>query len=88
MATFTPPTDNLVQYANRNDLSVEHRLFKFLAPTARGRNVFKLNDNSYTDNQPADMTTVIITYHGGHDHIVSASEASALTAAGYGANLT
>ena len=88
MATFTPPTDNLVQYANRNDLSVEHRLFKFLAPTARGRNVFKLTDDSYTDNQPADMSTVKITYHGGHSHTVSAAEASALTAAGFGANLT
>lgn len=88
MATFIPPTDNLVQYANRNDLSVEHRLFKFLAPTARGRNVFKLTDLSYVQNEPSDMTTILITYHGGHSHTVSAAEASALTAAGYGANLT
>lgn len=88
MATFTPPTDNLVQYANRNDLSVEHRLFKFLAPTARGRNVFKLNDLSYVESEPSDMTTVLITYHGGHSHTVSVDEATALTAAGFGANLT
>lgn len=88
MATFTPPTDNLVQYANRNDLSVEHRLFKFLAPTARGRNVFKLNDLSYVQNEPSDMTSILITYHGGHSHTVSVDEAAALTAAGYGANLT
>jgi hypothetical protein len=50
--------------------------------------VFKLTNNSFTENQPGDMTTVSVTYHGGHSHTVSAAEAALLTAAGYGSNLT
>jgi len=88
MATFTPPTDNFVVWANLYNRSIEHRLFRFFTPGARGRNVFKLTDNSYTEDQPGDMTTVSVTYHGGHSHTVSSSEATALTAAGYGAYLT
>ena len=88
MATFTPPTDNLVRWADPFNRSIEHQLFKFLAPGARGRNVFKLTDNSYTEAQPGDMSTVKTTYHGGHKHTVSAAEAALLTAAGYGAYLT
>lgn len=88
MATFTPPTDNLVRWADPFDPAIEHRLFRFLSPGARGRNVFKLTDDSYTESQPGDMTTVSVTYHGGHSHSVSSAEASALSAAGYGAYLT
>jgi hypothetical protein len=50
--------------------------------------VYKLTDLSFTENQPGDMTTVAITYHGGHVHTISAAEAADLTAAGYGANIT
>ena len=88
MATFTPPTDELVVWADPYKTSIEHRLFRFLHPGDRGRNVFKLTNNSYTENQPGDMSTVAITYHGGHVHTISAAEAAALTAAGYGANIT
>ena len=85
MATFTPPTDELVRWADPFNPSIEHRLFRFLHPGERGRNVFKLTNSSYTEDQPGDMTTVAVTYHGGHSHTVSATEAAALTAAGYGA---
>lgn len=88
MATFTPPTDELVIWANPYDKSIEHRLFRFLHPGDRGRNVFKLTNDSYTESQPGDMSTVAITYYGGHEHPVSAAEAVLLTAAGYGSNLT
>lgn len=88
MATFVPPTDNLVRWADPFNPRVEHRLFRFLSPGARGRNVFKLTDNSYTEDQPGDMTTVAATYHGGHEHTVSSAEATLLTAAGYGSYLT
>jgi len=88
MATFTPPTDNLVRWADPFDQSVEHRLFRFLSPGARGRNVYKLTDDTFTENQPSDMSTVAKLYHGGHTHTVTAAEASALTAAGYGAYLS
>ena len=50
--------------------------------------MYKLTDLSFTENQPGDMTTVAFTYHGGHVHTITAAEASALTAAGYGANIT
>lgn len=88
MATFTPPTDELVVWADPYDTSIEHRLFRFLHPGDRGRNVFKLTDSSYTENQPGDASTILVTYHGGHEHPVSAAEATLLTAAGYGSNLT
>lgn len=88
MATFTPPTDNLVHWADPFNPAIEHRLFRYLTPGARGRNVFKLTDGSYTENQPGDMTTVSVTYYGGHEHTVSSTEATALTAAGYGAYIT
>jgi len=88
MATFIPPTDELVRWANPYDSSIEHRLFRYLHPGDRGRNVYKLTDLSFTENQPGDMSTVAITYHGGHVHTISATEAADLTAAGYGANIT
>lgn len=88
MATFTPPTDELVVWADPFDRRIDHRLFRFLHPGARGRNVFKLTDNSYTENEPGDRSTVKVTYYGGHSHPVSAAEAALLTAAGYGSNLT
>ena len=88
MATFTPPTDELVVWADPYKTSIEHRLFRYLHRGDRGRNVFKLTDSSYTENQPGDMSTVAVTYHGGHEHPVSAAEATLLTAAGYGSNLT
>lgn len=88
MPTFIPPTDELVRWADPYDFSIEHRLFRYLHPGDRGRNVYKLTDNSFTENQPGDMSTVAITYHGGHEHTITAAEASALTAAGYGANIT
>ena len=84
MATFTPPTDEIVRWADPFDSAIEHRLFRFLHAGERGRNVFKLTNSSYTEDQPGDMTTVAVTYHGGHSHTVSADEAAALTAAGYG----
>lgn len=88
MATFIPPTDELVVWADPFNTSIEHRLFRYLHRGERGRNVFKLTDLSYTENQPGDMTTVLTTYHGGHEHTVSAAEATLLTAAGYGSYLT
>lgn len=87
MATFTPPTDNLLRWGDKTNRGMD-RLFSRLAAGPRGRNVFKLNDGTYTENQPGDMTTVAIEYLGGHVHTVSAAEATALTTAGYGSYLT
>lgn len=89
MSTFRPPTDNLVSYTNSLERTgLAYQLFKFAPPEPRGRNVFKLDDNSYVETTPPDQSTIIRTYHGGHDHEVNATEVAELTAAGYGANIT
>lgn len=89
MPTFVPPTDNLVPTVDASrPYGLEYRLFRFYSPTARGRNVFLLTDGNFTENEPADFSTIATTYHGGHSHEISASEASALTAAGYGAYIS
>ena len=95
MPTFTPPTD---AYLNLTDFDVDtpptpnlrlsFRLLRHFASLPRGRNVYKLDDNTYTENDPADSETIQISYLGGHSHIVSDDEAASLTAAGYGANIT
>lgn len=84
MATFKPPTDDLVAWANRG----ERGIFAFLKPGRRGRNVFKMLDGSFTENQPYDYWNIAITYHGGHIHEVSGQEEQDLRDAGYGDYIT
>ena len=95
MPTFNPPTD---AYLNLTDFDVDtpptpnmrlsFRLLLHAASLPRGRNVYKTATNTYTENQPADITTVLITYQGGHTHTVSVAEAAELTVGGYGAYLS
>lgn len=56
----------------------------------RHANVFKMNDGTYTENPSGNdfWSSVAICYYGGHSYTVSAAEAAALTAAGYGSSLT
>ena len=79
MTTFKPPTDNFVNWA----LTGERGIFASLIPGRRGRNVFKMNDGSFTENQPAYPDNIAITYHGGHVHTITAAEEADLIAAGY-----
>lgn len=95
MTIFRPPTDNVLSFANM-DLDVRqteegrraYNLLRHYASQPRGRNVFKLASGAYTENEPADMTTVVKTYYGGHEYEVTADEAADLTANGYGAYLS
>lgn len=80
MATFTPPTDNFVYWSDRPDEGI----MSHLQPGPRGRNVYKLVNGTFTENQPSDMTTVAVLYHGGHVHTLTAAEQADLVAAGYG----
>lgn len=80
MATFRPPTDNYVNWA----LPGERGILAALKPGLRGRNVFKMNDGSFTEYQPAYPEDIAITYHGGHIHEISAQEEADLRDAGYG----
>ena len=94
MPTFTPPTDNLLGMTlpldpgASQEVRLAHRLFRHFAASPRGRNVFKLNSGTYTETQPGDMSTVAITYLGAHIYTITSAEATALTTAGYGANIT
>ena len=80
MATFRPPVDLLVTWADRNTTGI----FAALKPFPRGRNVFKLVDGSFTENQPMNPDLIDKIYHGGHLHTVSGQEQADLVAAGYG----
>lgn len=80
MATFTPPTDEFVNWA----LPGERGIFAYLKPGRRGRNVFKLTDGSFTEWQPAFADQIAHIYHGGHVHELTAQEETDLRAAGYG----
>jgi len=60
-------------------------LYRFYEPGPRGRNLWKLLDGSYTENQPPDDTDIDRIYYGGHDHHVDDTEKAELVAAGYGA---
>ncbi len=91
MAIFRPPTDNFVflgvppQPGDSREKRLAYRLYRHYAPLPRGRNIYKLIDGSYVEDEPYDMQLVDITYYGGHDNVVTAQEAEDLTAAGYGA---
>lgn len=84
MATFKPPTDNLVVWADRNERGIMARL----APGPRGRNIFRMVDGSYREDTPGDWWNIEKTYHGGHIHEINDVEVAQLTAAGYGNYIT
>lgn len=84
MPSFTPPTDLFVSFASRYETGI----MAALRPFPRGRNVYKLVDGSFTENQPSDPAKIDKIYHGGHIHPLTAEEEADLTAAGYGAYIS
>lgn len=84
MATFTPPTDNLVVWSERYESGIMARL----RPGRRGRNIFRMTDGSYREDTPYDYWNIEKIYHGGHVHEINATEVAQLTAAGYGDYIT
>ena len=91
MPTFIPPTENVTymgatpQKTDGADKRLTHRLFRHYAPLPRGKNVYKLVDGSYSEDDLLDVSVIDITYHGGHEIPITSEEAADLTAAGYGA---
>jgi hypothetical protein len=85
---FRTPTDDIVHYADNGGTALANRLFRFFEPEPRGRNVYKLTDNSFTENEQNDESLVSVTYHGGHDNFVSQQEKDDLVAAGYSEYIT
>jgi hypothetical protein len=76
MPIFVTPPESSVRFYGA-------RLFAFLQLGIRGKNLYWLNNGTYTTNQPSEMDTVRRTFLGGHDNYVTDSEAAALIAAGY-----
>lgn len=95
MATFQPPTDKFLDISEF-DIDVKgtergrfaHRLFRHFDNLPRGRNIYRLTDGTYIEDDPYDMADVTRTYYGGHIYEITATEVAELTAAGYGAYIT
>lgn len=95
MATFQPPTDNYLSLADFDielpatpNNKVAFSLFKHYSNLPRGRNIYRLSNGTYTENDPYDMADVTRTYYGGHIYEIDATEVAELTAAGYGAYIS
>ena len=94
MSIFRPPTDDFVPLAlppkpeDSQEARVAFNLFRHYANDPRGRNVFKLTNGTFTENEPNDNTLIVRVYFGGSDNVVTPQEVSELTAAGYGAYIT
>jgi hypothetical protein len=81
MAFFEPPTDNFVAFEGSP-------IFERIPANPRGKNIYKLTDGTFVEYQPPEEETIDTVYYGGHRTEITAAEASALTAAGYGAYIT
>lgn len=85
MPFFTPPVRALVP----TTLPGRHpgnALFRYYGPRRRGVNVF-VYGSTVTETE-LDGVVPTHLYHGGHIHTITDAEASLLTGAGYGANVT
>jgi hypothetical protein len=63
--------------------TAQHRLFGYVQPGARARNVYRLADGTFTTVDPRNDNLVVRIYLGGHSNVVSAEEKAELVAAGY-----
>lgn len=95
MSTFTPPTDDFVpgaippRFDDPAETRFAYNLFRHYTPQPRGRNVFRLADGTYTENDPASYADVSKVYYGGHVYSdLTPTEVEELTAAGYGAYIS
>lgn len=79
MATFSPPTDDFVVWSQ----DWRDGILPYLKPGPRGRNLWKLTDGTYSENQPYSMDVVEKVYYGGHIYELTSEEETALTNAGY-----
>lgn len=87
MATFEPPKTDEVNFSDFFGRTVETKLFSRVTPSLRGVNVWKLNDGTFTEVEPA-FGQYSLVYLGGHIYDLTAQEEADLIAAGYGAYIT
>lgn len=84
---FRPPIDLI----GPQTLAKKHssdRLARHYVPTPRGRNVYQLTDLSFSETEQRLSSDYIKLFHGGHEHLLTEDEYTALVAAGYSANIT
>jgi hypothetical protein len=92
---FTPPTTDDVPRLEADTRGPAALLFSRYARHRRGVNIYKYADGSYSTVDPVHLSAEVAgdvapvtTYYGGHIYTVTDTEAAALAAAGFGANLT
>lgn len=85
---FRTPSTTEIRPADRNDLSVAGRLFRYAEPTYSGSNVYKLTDGTYTTVEQREYDRIVKVYWGGSKNFVTAAEKADLVAAGYGDYVT
>lgn len=96
MPTFSPPTVDDSGPVSRDAAEIMrnplgYRLFRHYKSRARGRSVLKSLAGVYTTvDTPSqvDIDAAAVCYLGGHIYPITSAEATALTAAGYGAYIT
>lgn len=98
VATFTPPQSGNRGFTLPDRQEAPWSYMDTTASPPYSANVYKLLDGTYTETQPVSNAAWTAgwelldtsvgdggVYYGGHSYEVSAAEAAALTAAGYGA---
>ena len=85
---FRPPVELVGPFLLLHGDRVANKLGRHFEPFERGKNVYQLNDLSFTENDPWSPSSYIKVFHGGHVHALSEDEYTDLVAAGYGANIT
>lgn len=85
---FRPPTVADVPTQLVGGDRIANRLARFFAPQSRGKNVYKLVDQTFTEVDQSNYDVIEKVYHGGHVHTLTEEEYSDLLAAGYEDYLT
>lgn len=85
---FRPPVGDTFPWVYRDTPVPGYSLLARLTPGQRARNIYKLTDGTFTNNQPAEVSDYVAVYLGAHNNFVSADEKADLIAAGYGEYVT
>ena len=85
---FRVPTRQRVPFAQRYGTTPADKLFAHTPQAARGDNLYKLSNGTYSTTDPRRPELVEKIYYGGHDIFLDDQEVTDLTAAGYGAYIT
>jgi hypothetical protein len=85
---FRVPITEGYPFAVRLSEESPDRLFAHTPQGSRAKNLYRLDDGSYTTTDPRRPERITRTYYGGHDNFLTQPEIDELTAAGYGSSIT